>query len=407
MLLLHNSTQSKPLYNNLKVVGILLFAFVLPLPLPLKFSSGAMILMLVNLLLIKSDVKPKEIFSNYFFLILVSFFLADVVRSIIATESHYPLFKEVKIPFLVIPFIFLLKRDVLKGLLDKIFMAFILGVIGYIVYAWSYVIYFYTVKYPHYEFSLTNGYLRYLFYNYLPNTIHHTYFGMYLTIASVIVYLNTIVYRKIALRNGFILTSFFGINAFYLGGKGTMLLMIVLLIAITIYAYQYKLQIKRATFFKLLGSLLLVIGVGTLFIWEWLLLSIQSSFDQRLAIYTCDLEVFFSHPMTGVGFKNIAASSSLCSGYALELITHNFILNELVANGILGGLLLVSIIVFVVYQAIKSKDPLFISLVFLVFPLGFIEDIFSRQWGVLFFTFFATLLYIKNMNDSKSEPVLK
>lgn len=394
------------MHKNLKFAGILIFPFVLPLPLPLKFSSGALILLLINLLFIRSDIRPKNIFRNLFLWVLTSFFLLDIVRSIIATDNHYPLFKEVKIPFMIVPFIFLWKRDVLKGLLDKIFIAFILGVVVYILFAWSYVIYFYTIKYPHYEFSLSDGYLRYIFYNYLPNAIHHTYFGMYLVIASVIVYVNTILYRKIALRNGFMLTSFLGIHAFYLGGKGAMLLMALLLISITIYSYRFKLHIERATFFKLVGSLLVVIGVGTIFIWDWLLVSIQSSFDKRVAIYKCGLEVFLSQPLSGVGFNNIAASSYLCPEYKLELITHNFVLNELISNGLFGGVLLVYIIVFIVHQAVKSNDPLFISLVVLVFTLGLIEDIFSRQWGVLFFVFFTTLLYIKNMDNSKGETDL-
>lgn len=368
-----------------KYSGILLFAFVLPLPIPLLFKTIALCIMLLNLLFEeKKRFSFKGVFGNTLIILSIFFFLIDTITGLI-NESVFVI-REIKLSFLLIPAIFLWKKESLKKARNYVELSFVLGVVVYIVYAWGYAVYFYTIKHPHYEFSLLNDYVRYIFYHYLPGAIDHNYLGMYIFLAALISYKGIVGIKK---KWSIVLAAILVINMPFLGGKT--LIVITLLFAMCVVFIELRKRVHFSLFRKLaiILAALTLICTSLLVVTNWFPNSLRSSVEKREAIYTCAYQASKDFFWSGVGFRNIGDIAQHCDGYDRVFKPHSIFLDELLSNGIFGLLLLVTILVYLLKMAIESKDIVFISLVTLGVLVGLGESIFSRQWGVFFFVFFS------------------
>lgn len=386
--------MSRFLSRYLRYTGILLFAFVLPLPIPLRVIAFFFILMLLNILFLKRTLKIRTIVKDRFFLFFFLFFLIDILRFLVFENFTIVAFKEVKLPFALIPFLFMWKKDQLILIKKEIFISFTLGVLTYIIYAWSYAAYFYTIKYPHYEFSFFDGYVVYLLDYHLPGSVHEAYIGIYMAFVGLVIYSQTIVYRAISFRWGIMGVLFFSFNIFYIGSKSVLFLFLALLIGVSIYTYRKDLRNKM--FYKVIGVLAIIISSGCVFMMSWLPVSIKSSIEKRIVIYDCVGTVALEHYLIGVGYKNLRSSSVYCDGYEGDLITHNIFFNEFIANGVFGLVTILLIFSCLFKTAMTRSDILLGSLTVLFLGVGLVEDVFNRQWGVMFFVFFVTIMYLKN-----------
>jgi hypothetical protein len=374
-----------------RYVGIYLFAFAMPLPIPLRLTAGFFVLMLINVLLLTGDSKIPALLKDKFLLIFFSFFAIDFIRSIFFFDPTFLGFKEVKLAFALIPFLFLWKRRELLMIRKTVFIFFLLGVLTYICYAWLYAMYFYTIKFPHYSITLTDGYLNYLFDYHLPGSIHEAYIGSYIAFGAIVVYICTIIQKKVSFRLGLGFVIFLSMNLFYIGSKSVVFLFILLLLFTTVYLYFEKLSDR------IFRSAIIAVGAivmfGVILMVTWLPSSIKSSIEKRAVIYDCVAKVATINPWIGVGYQDVRSSSRFCIGYEGELMTHNVFFSELVANG-LGVVVLVVLAVYLLYVAFSARDLVLGSLVFLCVGVGMVEDVFNRQWGVFFFVFFTTLAYL-------------
>lgn len=373
-----------------KYPGILVFPFTLSLPLPLIASSVAFAFLVLNLIFLARKDQFNSGIKNPYVLLLIAFFLIDGIRSLI---FEFPAFyiRDVKLAF-VTPIFFLMARDHLCKLKRKILISFALGIVIYIIYAWIYVAYFYTIKYPHYELSLTDGYIRYILYNYLPGNIHHTYLGMYIDFIVVTIYIFTVRYKELSLWKGMSLIVFFSFNLLFLGGKGAIILLILLMTLTTIVMLRNS--YSKKIFYSSVGFLVLIITCAIVLTSSWLPLSLYSSIEKRLNIYNCTIEVGTDNLISGIGYKNIRSSSEFCEEYKKELLPHSSFLNELVANGLLGFFLLVMIFLFLLKKGVNNS-LLLLNFSMITATLCITESILSRQHGVLFFVFFSSVLYLK------------
>jgi O-antigen ligase len=382
--------------SYLRHTGIYVFVYSIPLPIPLRVTAFFFILMLVNVLLLKGYFGFNKLIQNKFVLVFFAFFAVDFFRSILILDLSSLSFKEVKLSFALIPLLFLWKGEEIAGIQGKLFISFLLGILTYVLYAWGYAVYFYTIEFPHYSISLTNGYLNYLFDYHLPGSIHEAYIGLYIAFGTIFVYIETIVYKRISLRLGLACIIFLSVNLFFIGSKSVIFLFIPILMIISIYSFRGKLKDK--SFRSVIMVLCMIIITGTASMITWLPQSVKSSIEKRQVIYACVAEVASAHPWMGVGYKEVRNSSRFCPGYEGELMTHNIFFSELIGNGTFGVVVLAILFVYSFYLAIRYHNLLFGSLLTLFLGVGMIEDVFNRQWGVLFFVFFATLTHFNFSN---------
>ena len=136
---------------------------------------------------------------------------------------------------------------------------------------------------------------------------------------------------------------------------------------------------------------------------NWLPDRIKTSFEKRLPIYECGINIAKNNWAYGIGFKEFEEITEICPNVDGGLITHNMFLNEFVANGVFGLVLLITIFGHLFFRAINSRNIVLLFLLIITLAVGLVEDILSRQLGVLFFVSFVSMFYaIERTNETSS-----
>ncbi|WP_146191795.1 hypothetical protein [Algibacter marinivivus] len=325
-------------------------------------------------------------------IIFLLFFLTDFISALTRLNLEGKIFREVKISFFILPIVILIQKKLVIKQFANILKSFFYGVLTYIVFVWGYLYYFYTIKHPSFIFDFTDHYVIYVLARETPNSIHHTYIGLYILLITILIFTNTILYKKINTLIGLFLTLFFLINSFYIGGKSTTILLIIFLVIILLKSVFKGVKIKGFKYYIL--GLILTVLVGVNGIYEWLTVSVKQSLGLRIDIYKRCIEVALEALPFGIGkdkLNNIPLDNNLIKGE--RLITHNIYFNELIINGFIGLFILLIMIFYICYVGYRS------SIIFLLFILsiaitGLIEDLFVRQGGILFFVFFTCIFYV-------------
>ncbi|TRV68191.1 MAG: hypothetical protein EWV86_03340 [Microcystis panniformis Mp_MB_F_20051200_S9D] len=124
----------------------------------------------------------------------------------------------------------------------------------------------------------------------------------------------------------------------------------------------------------------------------------------RLAIWTCALPVTLEKPILGVGIgdENDALQTSYTKhnfkeGIRCNYNTHNQYLSTCIAIGFVGLLILLGMICVPAIKAFSQKDWLAFAFLSLIGFSFFTENILSVQKGVVFFSFFYSLLLKKDI----------
>ena len=377
-------------------IGVCLFAFVIPLPLALKASVIAMWIMVLGLII---TLFQKKIEFSKWVILCITFFLIDIFRSLLF-EDFTVKFSRAKMSFLLLPLLFSLNEQKLVYKKRQIFRAFIIGVTTYVLFAIGYLFYFYIKYAKWYTFSFTDHYVIYVLYNYLPGAYHHTYIGLYLAFASILLvdelrHLEQRIWKVICL----VLLLIFFVMQFYLGSKMTMLLNVF---GIIFYILLLRINLKKLLVFLLgfISSALVLFYI----IKDWILISIKNSVNYRIVYLEESLNLIEENFFIGIGLRNIKVLKVCIDGLETNLITHNLFLHELLANGIFGLAMLLLIFFYLFKKALKNKDELFLTFLVITFLLGFTEDFLYLQRGVLFFILFSSIFLMKDkINLSKNE----
>lgn len=366
----------------------LLFPLSLALPLiPFNFPSICLALFLVGLLIDNNFVLKNNV-KDYFILLCFLFFMTDTIGNIMRLDSNTPFFNDVKLSYLIIPILFInYYKSIIKNY-KLICNSFIVGVIIYVIYSWWFVVDFYYFKYPGYRlFSLTDGYVRYMLYNYLPGAIHHAYIGIYI-VFSIFILINSIVIEKRNRILPFIAVLFLFFSLFFIGGKFSLILLFLIV-------FVYLLSLKKWVIN--IAFILLFLG-GLLLIKRWILgVGLESSFSSRIEYYKCGVEIIKEHYFSGIGAPNFSKISSLICEKQV-FVPHNMFFRAFIENGVLGLIIISSLCSYLIIDAFTKKDYLYLSLMLLLILGGLTEDFLFLQRGVLFFVFFVAVYYVKNKN---------
>ena len=120
----------------------------------------------------------------------------------------------------------------------------------------------------------------------------------------------------------------------------------------------------------------------------------------RLAIWSSAWEAIKKRPVLGYGTSNgqkalesVYHEKNFVWGLKHSYNAHNEFLSATLDLGILGLWAVSAMIIFPLIRSIQSKDMLTISFVMIVFLYLLIETMLLRQKGVIFFSFFYSLLF--------------
>lgn len=378
---------------NKKYIGFYLFAFTLALPLPLIYTAIAMGLLIVNAALL---CKKENFKLSKWIILCFVIFIIDVLRSILF-EGSLKGFSETRLSFLILPILFVNIREHLLEQRKNITRFFAFGVIAYVLYAVGYLIYFYIKWHPRYIFSFTDHYVVYVLFNYLPGAYHHTYIGIYIAFAMVILFDDIKYTKKLGLRVLKIFLFFLiFLMQFYIGSKMTMILSVLgLLIYISFSRLRKKILIPLFSGISVAGLVFFFL------VKDWIIRGINKSVGYRIEYWSKALELIQENPWFGIGVKNIKKNEILLDEEMRVLIPHNIYLHDFLANGIFGLLLILFFFYFLFKKSLSNNDVVFIAFMFLCALLSFTEDVLHVQRGVFFFMLFSTLFVVTQNTKTK------
>ncbi|WP_378180247.1 O-antigen ligase family protein [Aquimarina sp. SS2-1] len=124
----------------------------------------------------------------------------------------------------------------------------------------------------------------------------------------------------------------------------------------------------------------------------------HNSTNIRIGIYKCSLKIIKENVVFGVGIGDTQNELDYCFSdfdtNAYEIRTynsHNYFFHSMLVTGIFGLLALLTMILFFIMKGLEYNCYPYICLVLIIVIGLFFENIFSRNVGIIFFTFFNTL----------------
>ncbi|RDI07968.1 O-antigen ligase family protein [Flavobacterium sp. AG291] len=354
--------------------------------------------------LTNNDIKNVAVLSVLYLAYIVSYFFADDKREVGKLLER-------ALPFLLFPlFMIMNKQFITKQALILSLKVFVASCILLSLYVWG-VIFYKGIDNVFSEDNYYNPVIRNIFND--VSGIHLPYLGMLFVFASLILLYNMLVNRK---ANGYLkrLLQLVGI-VFLLFSVATfmarMALFIFFIVAVFFCLKQMKtlkqLAIAGIVGLIIIGSVLMLPssqrrikeGLAT----EYVLPHAGQPSEQvnfRFGVYHCVQQVLKEHWLTGVGVDNVQKKLNECySVYTyrasddyinINYNSHNQYFDIMLKYGIFG------LIIFLIslFWGVKNKYIVYQGFIIVIFIALLTENIFSRQVGVLFFTFFNTLFFV-------------
>jgi len=138
-----------------------------------------------------------------------------------------------------------------------------------------------------------------------------------------------------------------------------------------------------------------------------------SSTTARMAIWSCAVEAIKRRPVLGYGtaagqdgLETIYKEKEFALGIFWAYNPHNEFLTTMLDSGVVGLGSLCMMLILSFTSSIKSKDMLAIYFVIIIALCFCVESILLRQKGIIFFSFFYSLLfwYVNHTGETDSEP---
>lgn len=375
----------------------LLLAFIIPLE--RKLIPPIIILLFVSSLL-NGSFKFKE---KKGILALTLLYVAYVVGLIYSINLKYGLFDlEVKLSLLLFPLVFFVSKIEMKKVADNILNSFIDGC--FVASILSLI----SAAIQYYLYSDINSF----FYGELALYGHSSYMAIFLCFSSALIYIKNIKQgNKISFpKKDLFLLALFSLIIFFLVSKTG-----IISILLIHFAFIGYLIIKNKLYLK--GTVALVLISTLLFAGYKAFPEVNNRFNElfttvfseseelnstssiRTEIWKTSVKILVQHPF-GVGtgdVKDVLVEYYMNSGldYAAEkeLNAHNQFLQIALATGILGLLVLLLMIFYPLYYAIKNTHIIYIVFLGLIIINFLTEAMLETLAGVVFFAFFNTMLY--------------
>ena len=131
------------------------------------------------------------------------------------------------------------------------------------------------------------------------------------------------------------------------------------------------------------------------------------STSTRLRIYNFSLEAISKAPIFGYGIGDVkdVLSKFYIENNSTYFNSHNQFLGAWLSCGIMGFVSLLSIFVISFKKAVKSRDFIYFSVLFLFFTMALIENFIEKQNGILLFSFLINFFAFKEADNYKKKEV--
>ena len=406
------------------------------LPWDINLNSKLMILLFsisfIDALFFKKEIKSfpfkraKFIFIPYLIFILSLIWSNNISGSIKELTST--------VSFIAIPFIFIYSKKYYTFNYHIVFIVFILSIIT------KFSVFFIDLLdfHPEALFSITYWKTVLVRLNGLLNEkgLHPTYYSIFVGISIYLAfYLSNKSKRKIISLFWKSIAFILFILMLAIMAKMPIVSLIVSLIVISVLSIKKNINKKRIYQYSI-GLIIIILSIGfylykvpNSFIQDYknyknLLLnknmsdtydySKYGSYSQleswkntnRLFIWQSAIQLWKNNWDIGTGIANYKLELNKQynkNGYTLlskhNMNTHNQYLSYLVKYGLFGFIILFCLLKLVV-QAYKTNSYLFIGIIAFMFCTFFTENVLERQWGIVCFIFFYSLL----MNQYEVNP---
>ncbi|HIE15653.1 MAG TPA: O-antigen ligase family protein [Bacteroidales bacterium] len=338
-------------------------------------------------------------------LILLILFYFAYLLGVIYSDNQHAAWDDIqtKLTFLLFPLFFLFEYKLALDIFKQLAIAFISGEFFALIFCWGHALW---------NFFLT-GNTDMLFYDRFSYFIHTSYFSMYVLFAIIIIFI--FIQRNLLSHKflWFAISFFFFLSLFFIASKtgfilGTLFFTIFLFSSYTFFKkiWQKYLVLSVLILFAIfLGAK--NYRIHQLFIQSYNIYNIppntSGSFSVRILIWQASKDIIKENFWIGVGTgdtHNILQKKYKEKGFSgaskHRYNAHNQYISTFIGLGITGFLLLITILLYGFYYAVKNKDMLLL-LFLLNVSLNFLtESMLNRQAGVIFFTFFYSLLSVKN-----------
>jgi len=359
------------------------------------------------------------------FFLITSFYIWHIIGLFYSENMDDALFEiEVKFSFLLFPILFIGVNSLYRINRVKLFKVFILGNAAAGIFCIIKSLYF---IYIHYGFGSAEVFRIYMFYTRVSVFLHPSYFAMYIVFSLVLIeYLffnKHIKSRNFKIMYLFIAALFIFLIYLLSSRAGVISLFIIC----TAYLFYYFFRIKKIGTRVLVSFLLIILALLMLYNSRFNLLfqnkyvsnsnkneiKVESantgpsqpdvSSNVRLKIWNSAWIIFLQNPLLGLGTGDIKIE--LTSEYirsnnevALNsnLNVHNQYLETLTELGIIGLMLLISLIFFALWKSYTTKNSLLLVFILIIAFNFLFETMLNTQAGVVFICFFyCFLIFVK------------
>jgi len=136
---------------------------------------------------------------------------------------------------------------------------------------------------------------------------------------------------------------------------------------------------------------------------------LNNSTSIRFNILKCSIKLVLEHPIFGYGLGDVQEELDSCySSNGLKVAngrynSHNQYLFVWLSSGILGLIIFMIYLYYIFNIAIKNKDYFLLNALILFAITFLVENVLSRQSGVILFAFLMNFLVLKNLNSKPLE----
>ncbi len=430
--------RNSPFFSKTYTFIIVAFAFSLPL-FPKLLAKFIFVWLILWLLEGEFKYKLSAFKTNkLIFFIFTGFYFYHLAGGLYSENIPSFLFDiEVKLSFLIFPFLILSPKHKVKTLTFNILKFFIYGIITAIVFCLLRST-FRTIMMDEATFmKLSPGgdpVLQIFTYTELSYFLHPAYFSAYVLFSLLILfYFKTEDFQFYIVQKNYFFYPIFSLFIVFIILLSSKAGLIAFVITSLIVGFAQILKLKKLWYFIPM-SIVLFVFIYLMANYNYrvkflineikkqtkeirsennndLITGIKKAND-RVAIWINSMDITRNNYVFGLGGGDIKdellkmyETKKMDDAFATKLNVHNQYIETLIGQGIIGLLWLMSILLLSLIISIKEKNILFTGFIIIASINLFFESMFNTQAGVIFFAFFYSLFFLSRAKQTETEGI--
>lgn len=353
-------------------------------------------------------------------MLLIVFYLLHIVGLTYTKNLSEGFFDiQVKLSLLIFPLFLPRYKHSLLNNLDKILLWFISGVVVSIIICAGVMLNEF-IHDPDY-FNYFSRFPLYIIYSRFSIFHHTSYFTLFMVFSVAVLFYFIRTKQNNSLRKFLIITLIVILSALTicLSSRAGIIGLFVILLWNILFFLQKKLNWLSVSILVLVLALPLIIFIknnrfGRLIakapykeIFQEEIKNVDNNSFERIYIWHSAVKVIKQNWFFGVGtgdvkdnLRSIFNKNGFVDGVNRNYNAHNQFLETWTGLGVIGEIILLTIFIYGLVKGIRNKDILLQSFIILLFVHFFFESMLNRLAGIIFFSFFYSLLLYRNTNKT-------